>query len=100
MTLDRYLEAATRENTRRSYASALRHFEVEWGGHLPATSDRAVSRIKRNTFSELGHLLGHHLFRGQPPQRLTGSAVEQPGDVVEVGLAHLRQVGALRQELA
>lgn len=62
--------------------------------------DMAVSRIKRNTFSELGHLLGHHLFRGQPPQRLTGSAVEQPGDVVEVGLAHLRQVGALRQELA
>lgn len=39
MTLDRYLEAATRENTRRSYASAMRHFEVEWGGHLPATAD-------------------------------------------------------------
>jgi hypothetical protein len=35
--LDRYLEAATRQNTQRSYASALRHFEVEWGGHLPAT---------------------------------------------------------------
>jgi hypothetical protein len=29
--VDRYLEAATRENTQRSYASALRHFEVEWG---------------------------------------------------------------------
>ena len=39
MTLERYLEAATRENTQRSYASALRHFEVEWGGHLPATPD-------------------------------------------------------------
>lgn len=38
-TLDRYLEAATRENTRRSYESAVRHFEVEWGGHLPATAD-------------------------------------------------------------
>lgn len=37
--LDRYLEAAIRENTQRSYASALRHFEVEWGGHLPATPD-------------------------------------------------------------
>jgi integrase len=37
--IDRYLEAATRENTQRSYASALRHFEVEWGGHLPATAD-------------------------------------------------------------
>ena len=38
-TLDPYLEAASRENTRRSYASALRHFEVEWKGHLPATPD-------------------------------------------------------------
>lgn len=38
-TVDRYLEAANRENTQRSYASALRHFEVEWGGHLPATPD-------------------------------------------------------------
>jgi integrase len=37
--IDRYLDAATRENTQRSYASALRHFEVEWGGHLPATAD-------------------------------------------------------------
>lgn len=37
--LDQYLEAAQRENTRLSYPSALRHFEVEWGGFLPATSD-------------------------------------------------------------
>ncbi len=34
-----YLGAATRANTQRSYASAIRHFEVEWGGHLPATTD-------------------------------------------------------------
>ena len=51
--------------------------------------DRAVSRIKCNTFSELGHLLGHHFFRRKPPESLTRSAVEQPGNVVEVGLAHL-----------
>lgn len=38
-TLDDYLDAATRENTRQSYASALRHFEVEWGGFLPASAD-------------------------------------------------------------
>ncbi|MDC6177103.1 site-specific integrase [Ralstonia solanacearum] len=37
--VDRYLEAATRENTRRSYQSAIRHFEVEWGGFLPASAD-------------------------------------------------------------
>ena len=41
--LGRYLEAATRENTRQSYAQATRHFEQEWGGLLPATPD-AVAR--------------------------------------------------------
>lgn len=29
--VDRFLEAITRDNTRRSYPSAIRHFEVEWG---------------------------------------------------------------------
>ncbi|SCU97912.1 putative Cointegrate resolution protein S / recombinase [Cupriavidus necator] len=37
--VDRYLEAATRDNTRRSYQAAIRHFEVEWGGFLPASAD-------------------------------------------------------------
>ncbi|SIT44946.1 Integrase family protein [Paraburkholderia ribeironis] len=37
--IERYLEAATRDNTRRSYQSAIRHFEVEWGGFLPASAD-------------------------------------------------------------
>ena len=37
--LDRYLNAATRDNTRRSYRAAIEHFEVSWGGFLPATSD-------------------------------------------------------------
>lgn len=39
MTVDRYLAAATRANTRRSYRSAIEHFEAEWGGFLPATAD-------------------------------------------------------------
>ncbi len=37
--VDRYLAAASRSNTVRSYAAAVRHFEVEWGGKLPATAD-------------------------------------------------------------
>ena len=41
--IDQYLHAAERANTRRSYASAIRHFEVEWGGLLPASSE-AVAR--------------------------------------------------------
>ena len=39
MTIDRYVRAATRDNTRRSYRSAVEHFEVTWGGFLPATAD-------------------------------------------------------------
>ena len=38
-----YLNASERANTRRSYASALRHFEIGWGGLLPATID-SISR--------------------------------------------------------
>lgn len=30
--LAQYIEAAERNNTRRSYASAIRHFEIEWKG--------------------------------------------------------------------
>lgn len=41
--VEQYLAAAERPNTRRSYESAMRHFEVEWGGFLPATAD-AISR--------------------------------------------------------
>lgn len=37
--LEKYIEAATRPNTRRSYGSDLEHFEVTWGGFLPATAD-------------------------------------------------------------
>jgi len=37
--LDRYIDAATRDNTRRSYQAAIEHFEVSWGGFLPATAD-------------------------------------------------------------
>lgn len=41
--LAQYIEAAERDNTRKSYASAIRHFEIEWKGLLPSTAD-AVSR--------------------------------------------------------
>ncbi|HEX8592925.1 MAG TPA: site-specific integrase [Pseudomonas sp.] len=41
--VDRYIEAATRDNTRRSYRACIEHYEVSWGGFLPATSD-AVAR--------------------------------------------------------
>lgn len=50
--LDRYLNAATRDNTRRSYRAAIEHFEVTWGGFLPATSD-SVARYLVNYAGQL-----------------------------------------------
>lgn len=41
-TVEQYVEAATRVNTERAYAGATRHFEVDWGGHLPATADQVA----------------------------------------------------------
>jgi integrase len=38
-TIDQYVTAATRDHTRRSYRSAIRHFEETWGGFLPATAE-------------------------------------------------------------
>jgi len=37
--INQYISAATRENTRRSYQSAIEHFEVTWGGLLPTTAN-------------------------------------------------------------
>lgn len=37
-SVEEYLDAAQRENTLRSYASAIRHFEETWGGLLPANA--------------------------------------------------------------
>jgi integrase len=45
--LHQYIHAATRDNTRRSYQAAIRHFEVEWRGFLPATVD-SIARYLAN----------------------------------------------------
>ena len=37
--IDHYLQAATKDNTRRSYQFAVEHYEIAWGGFLPATAD-------------------------------------------------------------
>lgn len=37
--IERYIHAATRENTRISYRAAIEHYEDVWGGFLPATAD-------------------------------------------------------------
>jgi len=44
-TVEAYVHAATRQNTRQAYESALRHFEIEWGGLLPASPDSVAQYL-------------------------------------------------------
>jgi integrase len=72
--IDEYLQAATRKNTLRSYASAVRHFEVDWGGFLPATADSMAryladhaERLSINTLKQrLTALAQWHRDQGFP----------------------------------
>lgn len=91
---DRYLQAGIRENTRRSYRAAVEHFEVTWGGFLPATGDgivrylaefadqHAISTLKQR----LAALAQWHITQGFPDptktpavrQMIKGIRVEHP----------------------
>ncbi|SEQ38746.1 Site-specific recombinase XerD [Azotobacter beijerinckii] len=72
--IERYLQAGTRENTRRSYQAAIEHFEVNWGGFLPATSDSVArylvahaDKLSLNTLKlRLAALAQWHLSQGFP----------------------------------
>lgn len=73
-TLDDYLYAAMRENTRKSYDSAVRHFEVDWQGFLPATADSIAQylvdhaeNLSINTLNQrLAALAQWHIDQGFP----------------------------------
>ena len=72
--IERYVRAATRDNTRRSYQSAIEHFEVRWGGFLPATADSIarylVEHAEQHAVSTLRHRLAAlsqwHVSQGFP----------------------------------
>jgi hypothetical protein len=56
-----YLDAAVRANTRRSYDSAIRHFEIEWGGLLPSTVDNVARYLAEHAKSLSLNTLKHRL---------------------------------------
>ena len=61
VSVDYYLDAAERINTRRSYESAIRHFEIEWGGLLPATIDNIARYLAEHAESHSLNTLKHRL---------------------------------------
>ncbi|MCG8910911.1 site-specific integrase [Pseudomonas sp. DP-17] len=118
--VERYLQAGTRENTRRSYQSAIEHFEVTWGGFLPATSDAIVrylvdyaDTLSLNTLKQrLAALAQWHVSQGFPDptktptvrQVLKGIRTLHPNQAKQatpLQLQHLEQaVQWLEQEAA
>jgi len=42
---EKYIQTATRQNTRKRYRAAIEHYEVVWGGFLPATADSIASYL-------------------------------------------------------
>lgn len=71
-SIDTYLQAATRENTQRSYRAALQHFESGWGGLLPASADSVARYLAEHAASlalstlqqRLAALAGWHKAHG------------------------------------
>lgn len=59
--LDEYVHAATRDNTRQSYQSAIRHFEIEWGGFLPANADSIARYLADHAETLAINTLRHRL---------------------------------------
>lgn len=72
--VNHYLNAAIRENTHQSYLSAVRHFETEWKGFLPATADNIAAylvdhaeQLSINTLNlRLAALAQWHIEQGFP----------------------------------
>ncbi len=72
--IDHYLHAGTRDNTRVAYQSAVRHYEIEWGGFLPATSENIAQylvdhaeKLAINTLRQrLAALAQWHVDQGFP----------------------------------
>ncbi len=112
-TVDQYINAATRDNTRKSYQSAIEHYEVQWGGFLPATAD-SVARyladhagiLAINTLKQrLAALAQWHIDQGFPdPTKspivkkvLKGIQALHPAQVKQakpLTLRHLEQLDA------
>ncbi|WP_263262447.1 site-specific integrase [Pseudomonas sp. RIT-PI-S] len=109
--VDQYIQAATRANTRRSYKAALEHFEVSWGGLLPATAesvarylaDHAGSHAVSTLRQRLAAIAQWHISQGFPDptkapmvrQVLRGIRTLHPApprQAIPLPLLHLQQV--------
>lgn len=103
---DRYIHAATRENTRLSYRSAIEHYESVWGGFLPATADcissylahyastLAISTLKQR----LAAIAAWHNDQGFPDPTKTPHVKKVLRDIAELHPLKEKQAKPLQLE--
>lgn len=104
--IERYLEAATRENTRKSYRAAVEHFEVTWGGFLPATADNIAQylvdyapRLSISTLRQrLAALSVWHTSQGFPDPTKAPHVKKVMKGIVELHPAQQKQARPLQIE--
>lgn len=79
-SIDRYIHAATRANTRKAYLAAVYHFEDEWGGFLPTAADSVARYL-------VDHARTHAL--NTPRLRLAGLAAGTSNKAFPIRPKHL-----------
>jgi len=103
---DLYLQAGTRENTRRSYRAAVEHFEVTWGGFLPTTGDGIVRYLAeyadKHTISTLKQRLAAlaqwHITKGFPDPTKTPAVRQKIKGIRALHPAQEKQAAPLLQQ--
>lgn len=93
--LRQYLQAATSDNTRKAYRSAIRQFE-KWGGRLPSDRDTVVRYLLARAESLNPRTLeGVRRTHGQPKRKAKALRLEHVAQMVN----HLRQLPTTKKKL-
>jgi integrase len=100
LSLESYLQAAQRENTQRSYASAVRHFEVSWGGLLPATSGTVAQYLVAHATTLSTNTLRQRLAALSHWHQAHGFADPTTAPVVKQALKGIQALHPVREKRA
>ncbi|GAB59178.1 phage integrase family protein [Rheinheimera nanhaiensis E407-8] len=99
-TLDQYLQAATRDNTRRSYQAAVEHFETQFGGVLPTTSTEICRYLAKYAVTLSFNTLKQRLSGLSAWHRQQGFADPTKSPMVRKVLKGIRELHPAREKQA
>ena len=99
-TVEIYARAAMRENTQRSYRSALQHFEAEWGGLLPASPDTVARYLAEHAGSLSNSTLQQRLAALADWHHTQGFADPTKSQIVRKVMKGIRALHPARQKQA